>query len=539
MSEEFTDFVKLCHDATSGFTSFDVVIRWLLDKQILCKDLLSSEGPIDFLLKLKAPIEVLRTLLHVAPILKYKRFSHKRVVLHLAACSSVSVEIMEYLLEVNFHAMIQQDSLGNLPVHCAVKHFAPYEVISSLMNHSRTPSGFTTVVNNSLQTLVHIACSSNPSVIDKIVGRFWDKEPLMMKDRNGNLPLHIACSNFLFSQLEPGSYMVRRFIRCYREALQIPNNDGNLPLHMACKTNQRKGTIQPLLDTKSLEYAFPDAAMVKNKDGKLPLHLACEVNANIFIIESLLSCYPEATLVQDNDGNLPIHLYCIHNHSTLRVKKVEKLLVNNPGTLCVQNHDRKFPSCYFDVASGEKYFTIAKEAIIKGLSVYLVQLLLMEFKDTSMIYKDSEGNTLLHLACMKSVAEVSIATIAYLVDYFPESCNSVNKDGKTPKDLLKPAASYKDKAGRLLLHRLLATRNAHWMYTVDLTESVIIFFADAYPNSITVPDNNDMLPFHHLCLSDWCMTNELFVLLRRYPDSLKSTPNMVGVVPESKKKKLN
>jgi len=155
------------------------------------------------------------------------------------------------------------------------------------------------------------------------------------------------------------------------------------------------------------------------------------------------------------------------------------------------------------------------------------------------IYKDSEGNTLLHLACMKSVAEVSIATIAYLVDYFPESCNSVNKDGKTPKDLLKPAASYKDKAGRLLLHRLLATRNVHWMYTVDLTESVINFFADAYPNSITVPDNNDMLPFHHACLSDWCMTNELFVLLRRYPDSLKSTPNMVGVVPESKKKKLN
>ena len=101
--------------------------------------------------------------------------------------------------------------------------------------------------------------------------------------------------------------------------------------------------------------------MVKNKDGKLPLHLACEVNVNIFIIESLLSCYPEAALVQDNDGNLPIHLYCIHNHSALCVKKVEKLLVNNPGTLCVQNHDRKFPSCYFDVASGEKYFTKAKK----------------------------------------------------------------------------------------------------------------------------------------------------------------------------------
>ena len=458
MSEEFTEFVNICHDATSGLTSFDVVIRWLLDKKKLYKDLLLSEGPIHFLLKFKAPIEVLRTLLQVAPELPYIEFSDGRTVLHLAACSSVSVEIMEYLLEVNVVALNRQDSLGNLPVHCAVKHFAPYEVISSLMNHRRTHHGFTTVVNNSLQTLVHIACSCNPSVIDKIQGRFYDKEPLMMKDNNGNLPLHIACSNFLFAQVIPGSYMVRRFIRCYREALQIPNNDGNLPLHIACKTHQQKGTTLSLLDTKSHEYAFPDAAMVKNKDGKLPLHLACEVNANIFIIESLLSWHPEAALVQDNDGNLPIHLYCIHNHSAL---------------------------------------------------------------------------------CMKSVAGVSIATIAYLVDYCPVSCNSVNKDGKMPKDLLKPAASYKDKAGRLLLHRLLATRNAHWIYTVDSNESVINFFADSYPSSISVPDNNGMLPFHHACLSDWCMTNDLFDLLRRYPDSLKSTPNMVGVVPESKKKKLN
>jgi hypothetical protein len=59
MSDEFTDFVKLCHDATSGLTSFDVVISWLLDKQILYKDLLLSEGPIHFLLKFKAPIKVL------------------------------------------------------------------------------------------------------------------------------------------------------------------------------------------------------------------------------------------------------------------------------------------------------------------------------------------------------------------------------------------------------------------------------------------------------------------------------------------------
>jgi hypothetical protein len=76
---------------------------------------------------------------------------------------------------------------------------------------------------------------------------------------------------------------------------------------------------------------------------------------------------------------------------------------------------------------------------------------------------------------MKSSAEVLILTIANLVDWLPESCNSVNKDGKTPKDLLKAAVSYKDKAGRLLLHHLLATGNVPWIYMVELTEAVICF----------------------------------------------------------------
>jgi ankyrin repeat protein len=271
------------------------------------------------------------------------------MVLHLAACSSVSIEVMEYLLEENFVAMNQQDSLGNLPVHCAVKHFAPYEVISLLMSHHRTHCGFTTVVNNSLQTLVHIACSSNPSIIDKIEGCFYDKEPLKMRDINGNLPLHIACSNFHVSKDRPCSNVVWQLIRGYHEALQIPNKDGNLSLHMACETNQRHGTILQQLNTKYCGWAFPDAAKVKNKDGKLPLHLACEKDANIFTIESLLSCYPLAALVRDNNGNLPLHLYCHRNQKRLCLEKLEKLMVSNSHSLFIRNKDRKCASCYLKV----------------------------------------------------------------------------------------------------------------------------------------------------------------------------------------------
>lgn len=91
----------------------------------------------------------------------------------------------------------------------------------------------------------------------------------------------------------------------------------------------------------------------------------------------------------------------------------------------------------------------------------------------------------------------------------------------------------------LLLHHLLATCNGPWIYMLKLREALIIFFIDAFTNSVIVPYINDMLPFHHACLNGFCDINEVFALQRRYPDSLNFTPNMFCVVSESKRKKLS
>ncbi len=66
--------------------------------------------------------------------------------------------------------------------------------------------------------------------------------------------------------------------------------------------------------------------------------------------------------------------------------------------------------------------------------------------------RDEDGNCLLHHACNKSGSEISCQTIAFLVNWLPESPKIVNYNGKTLKDFLKQAATYKDGAGRLLLH---------------------------------------------------------------------------------------
>jgi ankyrin repeat protein len=203
----------------------------------------------------------------------------------------------------------------------------------------------------------------------------------------------------------------------------------------------------------------------------------------------------------------------------------------------MQNNDLMLPSCCFNRDLQDELISYAKMAIIAGYSVNLVQLLLAEFQDAAQDWKDENGNSLLHHACMKSGAEISCMTIAFLVNWLPESCTIVNNNGKTPKDLLKEAASYKDNAGRLLIHRF-AKLEATFLFESNVSADEINFVADAYPNSITVPDHNGMLPFHHACLNSWCGSNIVFTLLQRYPPSLIVTPSMVCVVQESKRIKL-
>ncbi len=66
MSHELTVFGNFCITANSGTGSFDNVKDWLLSNS-RNKDLLLLEGPIDFLLKFKAPVDILKALLWLQP----------------------------------------------------------------------------------------------------------------------------------------------------------------------------------------------------------------------------------------------------------------------------------------------------------------------------------------------------------------------------------------------------------------------------------------------------------------------------------------
>ena len=242
MSQKFTVFVNFCITANSGTGSFDNIKDWLLSNS-RNEDLLLSEGPIDFLLKFKAPIDILKTLLRLQPSITFIKFSEGRMALHLAACSSVTVEVMELILEHNTAALLTKDSMGNSPLHCAVKYHAPVPVITYLVNCN--PPGRhrnqMLATNKSGQTPLHIACSNNPMVILFTSPRFYDIEVIKVKDKKGNLPLHLACFNS-----NSRSDLVNKLIILYPEALQIPNDEGNLPLHMACAGKAKEELLKAI-----------------------------------------------------------------------------------------------------------------------------------------------------------------------------------------------------------------------------------------------------------------------------------------------------
>ena len=535
MSHEFTTFANLCIAANSGIRSFDFVNEWLLQNSGN-EDLLLSEGPIDFLLKFKAPIEVLQTLINLQPKITSKKFSSGRMALHIAACSSVTVDVIEYIFDQNTHAINKRDSQGNTPLHCAVLYYAPVHVINFMVSNIRPGRhrNHMLTTNQSWWTPLHIACYCNPGVILLTPQVFYCRDILEKSDNNGNLPLHLACFN-----RNATSDLINELIMLYPLALQKTNDEGNLPLHMACAGKAKEEVIRKLLEENS------NAASQKNLAGELPLHVACKNNVPPHIILCLLSFFPDAAKEKDDGGNLPIHLECQHHIDLLSLEKLEALLKEHPISLYLHNNDGKVPSCLFQRDLGDEIISYAKMAITAGYSAHLVALLLVDFQTEAPFWRDENGNCLLHHACNKSGAEISCQTIALLLKLFPESPKIVNNSGQTPKDLLQEAASYKDSAGRLLLHRFAKLKASYYAFCeFNVTADVINFVADAYPDSISVPDYNGMLPLHHACLNhcnceiNWNCEDVLFTLLKRYPDSLVVPPTMVCVVGDSKRMKL-
>jgi len=203
-----------------------------------------------------------------------------------------NVQLLKELIDCYPRALEEVDNRGWLPLHHAVRHNAPLEMIQLL--DWRYRKGIQ-VADKQGSTVLHIACrhGSNERVIDYLMNEMGE-EGALVADNNGFTPVHIACK--IGVPFDIFHCLVYRDSR----PLSIHDNRGELPLHKACRASHLH-LIKEIIDLQ------PASVSVRNNQNELPIFILCkrsgkdkEVRESVEYTETiwkLLLAHPETVSV--------------------------------------------------------------------------------------------------------------------------------------------------------------------------------------------------------------------------------------------------
>lgn len=206
---------------------------------------------------------------------------------YLCRKKDVPASLVQAFVDLEKEAISAPDSiLQELPIHIACQHDAPVDVLKILVN--AYPEG------------------------------------LLKKDRDGNLPLHYACS---FESPDAARYLIDQ---C-PESVSLRNKKNQTPLHRACSRYNVS-----LASIKDLIGLYADACMSRDWQGRLPIHSACMWKADSSVIELLLKTHPEA-LREKDDHHLTPYAIC---------RKVIHLDAHHPVVQLLRKYHKKQESFF-------------------------------------------------------------------------------------------------------------------------------------------------------------------------------------------------
>ena len=212
--------------------------------------------------------------------------------LHIA-CRRGNNDIVDYLLGQCNPTACNID--GELPLHIACKMHIKLETVKLHCNID-----VNTQTLQSKDTPLHYACRSNfheavKYLVEEKSGNFT------LQNSNGELPLHIACTNVSFKLVE--------LLSNYGADLNCRTLTGDTPLNEVCKvdtyySDRRKQVVQFLVENK---HCDPNC---QNNAGMTPLHYACKQNAREIVLYLLSTgkVGPSVTTKKNSDGQTPVML---------------------------------------------------------------------------------------------------------------------------------------------------------------------------------------------------------------------------------------
>ena len=380
------------------------------------------------------------------------------------------------------------------------------------------------VQNNDDDTPLHIACRSKDVQVVKLL-LSQHKVDLTIQNKSGDTPLHIACATACFPVVDA---LIRS--RNSINALAIKNRHGDTPFHVAL------GVLQPSQKSKfeansSLKFFAgncPDIN-VQNKDDETLLHLSCKVVNwySTHMVEFLVQSGADLTRVdtrkqlplhvaasrflewvklccslplvnqKNENGNTALHIACIYSKLKIARFLLDKMKCNP----IIRNKKGQTPlhcACQRSASTIKKNYL---SQVSNDLIVYLAR-----FAQASLNFKDTSGDTPIHLLCRNSNLESIIAKLSVLDCNFRLQNNSgetplhiVCSNPKSTLELVKcvancdPELKLKDSPCDTALH--LACRN-------HSSKVIRYLLENGHQHATQIPNQDGDLPIHILCKKD-------------------------------------
>jgi ankyrin repeat protein len=271
--------------------------------------------------------------------------------------SNTPIQVIRRLLDANPASLQVANREKDLPLHVALEgargNSADYdEIILRIVTMS--PDGCKHK-NRQGHLALHDALMSAKSiaVIDAIVNA--NPDAIVVKDREGNDPIHIVLENAAEYPKQQQAHIVELFIRNNMNVASAHNrSSGVCALHIIV---QDRG-FDPFQLTEHVLAFHPECAKFKTRHGDLPLHYAVKCRAPPALGGALITAFPDGLKTKDKDGDLPLH-YAVQ--SNLPMEGVLQLINGYPAGVGVSSNGGRVPA--IDLVRQPQYHTLIYQLV--------------------------------------------------------------------------------------------------------------------------------------------------------------------------------
>ncbi|XP_058449448.1 ankyrin-3-like [Malaya genurostris] len=321
--------------------------------------------------------------------------------LHIAAFFD-KYELVKILIERGSSVMAK-DINGRIPLHIAIEKNAK-KIIEILLKHELATEMLLTS-DKYEQTALHLATFyDNYEIVNILIEH---GAPVMAKNTNGKIPLHIA--------IEKNAKKVIEILLKHEQATEMlltSDKYEQTALHLAAISDNYE--LVNILIERGL------SVMAKDIDGEIPFHTAIQKNAKK-VIEILLK-HEQATemlLTSDNFGQTALHLAAISDNY-----EIVNILIDRGLSVMAKNINGRIPLHIAIEKNAKKVIEIllkhelATEMLLTSDKFELTTLHIAAFFDkyelvkiliergSSVMAKDINGRIPLHIAIEKNAKKI-------------------------------------------------------------------------------------------------------------------------------------